>query len=378
MATVEEKLACLTQAALWDLDQGDRVPRGPEEPAVGALAPVWAQGRRVTLFKTLLTSACERNCAYCPFRAGRDLRRATWRPQELSTLFVALYRRGVARGIFLSSGLAGGGRRTQDRLLQVAEMLRKREGYRGYLHLKLMPGAEKDQVLRAMQLADRVSVNLEAPSARTLQRLAPQKRFWGELHQIFRWIADLRRRYAPVEVGLSRWPSVTTQFVVGAAGESDRELLTTAAELLSLVDLRRAYFSAFRPIPDTPLEGHPPEDPLRVRRLEQAFFLLRDYGFGVAELPWTPEGNLPREVDPKRAWADAHLLPQPVEINTAPKAVLLRVPGLGPRRVAQVLAARRQSPLRHLEQLRALGLPVARMAPYILLDGRRPGGQRLL
>ncbi len=371
-----ETLTLLNQAADWDLAEETACPKITPRPRAGlVLYRAQAGGRRVTLFKTLLTSACERDCAYCPFRAGRDFRRATFQPETLATTFMQLYRRGLAEGLFLSSGIAGGGQATQDRLLATAEILRQREGYHGYLHLKLMPGADKEQVLRAMQLADRISVNLEAPGARYLQRLAPHKRYWGELHQLLRWIAEIQQQHPPAEFGLRRWPSVTTQFVVGAAGENDRDLLSVAAEWLPKLTLRRVYFSPFRPIPDTPLAHLPPEDPRRAHHLHQAFFLLRDYGFRLDELPWDSRGNLPRQRDPKQAWADAHLREHPVELNTASKERLLRVPGLGPRRVRLLLRVRREVRLLSVEQLQALCFPVQRMSPYILLDGRRPPQQ---
>ena len=376
MNALTEKLSLLNQAADWDLGEEATCPkRAPHRQEDIVLYRAQAGGRRITLFKTLLTSACERDCAYCPFRAGRDFRRASYRPEELAAVFMQLHRQGVAQGLFLSSGIAGGGQRTQDRLLATAEILRRREGYRGYLHLKLMPGADKEQVLRTMQLADRISVNLEAPGARFLQRLAPHKRYWGELLQLLRWVAEIQQEHHPAEFGLPRWPSVTTQFVVGAAGESDRDLLAVAAEWLPKLTLRRVYFSPFRPIPDTPLEHLPPEDPRRAQHLHQAFFLLRDYSFVLEELPLDEQGNLPRHSDPKQAWADAHLREHPVELNTAPKERLLRVPGLGPRRVGLLLRVRREVRLRSVEQLRALGFPVQRMSPYILLDGRRPPQQ---
>ena len=326
-------------------------------------------GRRVPILKTLLTSACERDCAYCPFRAGRNFRRVTFRPDELVETIQALYRKGTIRGVLLSSGLAGGGRATQDRLLTTAHLLRQ-HGYRGYLHLKLMPGIEKDQVLEALRLADRVSINLEAPSARHLSRLAPHKWFWRELLQPLQWAAELRRSLDPRDYGRNRWPSLVTQFVVGAAQERDRDLLALTARLLRETNLARAYFSPFRPIADTPLAHHPPSPRERAHNLYRAFFLLRDYGFALEELVWDAGGNLPPE-DPKKLWAEVHLRAQPVELNTAPRALLLRIPGIGPRRAEVLLRARRTARLRTSRQLQALGLPVTRMAPYILLDGRR-------
>ena len=345
-------------------------PRPGDDELSGAIHnAVMPGGKRIALLKTMLTSACERNCAYCGFRQGRDFRRATFSPDELAGLFVRLHKRGIAEGIFLSSGVAGGGPCTQDRLIATAEVLRRRFGFRGYIHLKIMPGAERDQIRAAMRLADRVSVNLEAPNTERLAFLAPRKTFAEELLQRLRWIEEIRRE-SP-----ERWPSSTTQFVVGAAGESDVELLTTTEYLHRQVGLARAYFSRFDPVPDTPLENHPPASPVREHRLYQSSFLLRDYGFDVEELPFDDGGNLPLESDPKLAWARRHLAQAPVEVNIADRRDLLRVPGIGPKGVERILRERRRGRLRDLIDLQKLGIVSKWAAPFVLLDGRRPAHQ---
>lgn len=326
-------------------------------------------GKRIALLKTLLTSACERDCAYCAFRAGRDCRRATFSPDELARLFVQLHQKGIAEGVFLSSGVAGGGPRTQDRIIATAEILRRRYDFRGYIHLKVMPGAERDQIAAAMRLANRVSVNLEAPNTERLARLAPHKVFDEELLQRLRWIEEIRRE-AP-----GKQPSSTTQFVVGAADESDVELLTTTEFLFRQTGIARAYFMAFTPVRDTPLAHHPPTPPERERRLYQSSFLLRDYGFTVEELPFDVRGNLPLDADPKLAWARQHLVCAPVEINSAGRRELLRVPGIGPKGAERILRERRRGKIRDLSDLRALRVVADRAAPFILLDGRRPPRQ---
>ncbi len=330
---------------------------------------VMPNGKRIALLKTMLTSACERNCAYCGFRQGRDFRRATFTPDELAGLFMRLHRKGIAEGLFLSSGLAGGGPRVQDRLIATAEVLRQRYEFRGYIHLKIMPGAEREQVRAAMRLADRVSVNLEAPNAERLARLAPLKVFADELLQRLRWVEEIRRD----EPG--RWPSSTTQYVVGAVGESDVELLTTTEYLHRQAGIARAYFSRFSPVPDTPLEDHPAASPQREHRLYQSSFLLRDYGFTVEELPFEASGNLPLESDPKLAWAQRYLAYAPIEVNTATRRDLLRVPGIGPRGADKLLRERRRGRLRDLTDLRKLRIVADRAAPFILLDGHRPARQ---
>lgn len=335
-------------------------------------------GQQIKLLKTLLTSACERNCYYCPFRAGRDFRRATFKPEEFASTFLALHRAGAAEGLFISSGVVHGGAHTQDLLLDTADILRHKAGYTGYLHLKLMPGAERAQVEQAMRLADRISVNLEAPNTRRLADLAPRKQFLDELLQPLRWVEEIRRTQ-PAHLGWNgRWPSSVTQFVVGAVGESDLELLSTTAALYRQLRLRRAYFSAFNPIEDTPLENTPPSPKLRSARLYEASFLLRDYGFHLEELPFEPGGSLPQHTDPKLAWARLNLAEHPVEVNRASREQLLRVPGIGPRSAAMILAARRQQRILHIEDLRKLGIQTSRAAPYLLLNGTRPAYQEPL
>jgi predicted DNA-binding helix-hairpin-helix protein len=335
-------------------------------------------GKSIQLLKTLLTSVCERDCYYCPFRSGRDFRRATFKPEEFASLFMNLHRVGAAEGIFLSSGVAGGGIRTQDKLLDTADILRHNLGFRGYIHLKVMPGAEKAQVERAMHLADRVSVNLEAPNTERLARLAPHKIFIEELLRPLRWVDEIRRAQPAYKGWNGRWPSTVTQYVVGGSDESDLELLTTTQWLHKNVSLKRAYFSAFSPIHDTPLENKAPTNQLREHRLYQASFLLRDYGFDLEELPFVGDGNLPLPTDPKLAWAQVNLQEQPIEVNKAERKELLRVPGIGPKGANAILQARRQGKLKDLSMLKKLGVIAERAAPYVLLDGHRAPVQMTL
>lgn len=352
-----------------------KLASSPKEPYLsGAVLP---NGKRITLLKTLLTSACERNCYYCPFRAGRDSRRATFKPEELARTYMSLHLAGIAQGAFLSSGIVGGGIRTQDLLVDTAEILRNKLGYRGYLHLKIMPGAERDQVERSMQLADRVSINLEAPNDHRLALLAPRKQFLDELLTPLRWVDEIRRS-RPQRLGWNgRWPSSVTQFVVGGVGESDLELLSATEYLYRTLHLRRAYYSAFHPVPDTPLENQPAEAPLRQHRLYQASFLLRDYGFSMEELPLDTSGNLPLNTDPKLAWAKQNLVESPVELNLANRGELLRIPGIGPHTAERILLTRKQGRLHSLSQLGKMGANTSKIAPFILLDGRRPAYQHM-
>jgi predicted DNA-binding helix-hairpin-helix protein len=328
-------------------------------------------GKQVKLLKTLLSSACERDCYYCPFRAGRDFRRATFKPQEFAELFMKLHQSSMAEGIFLSSGIAAGGANTQNKILDTAEILRKKFGFRGYLHLKIMPGAEKGQVLRLMQLADRVSINLEAPNTDRLAKLAPNKTFIEELFTPLRWVEEIRQSQPAYKGWNGRWPSTVTQFVAGGSDESDLELLTTTDWLMKNVRLTRAYYSAFYPIRDTPMENKAAVDPVREHRLYQASFLLRDYGFDIEDMPFYQDGKLPLGTDPKLAWAQQNLIGRPLEVNRAERRELLRIPGIGPKGADAILRARRAGKLRDLTSLKKLGIVTTRVAPFVLLDGRK-------
>lgn len=341
--------------------------------ALGVTHVQLPNGRAMPLLKTMMTTACERNCHYCPFRAGRSqTRRVTFSPDEMARAFMDMRRAGAVDGLFLSSGIIGGGVRSQDKLLDTADIIRRQYGYRGYIHLKIMPGSERDQVLRAAQLADRLSINLEAPTPERLAALAPKKQFLDELLTPLRWMEEIRRERPPQENVKGRWPSSVTQFVVGAVGESDLELLSATHHLTRTAGLQRAYFSAFRPVPHTPLENHPAEDPLREHRLYQASFLFRDYGFDLEEMPFDERGRLPLDTDPKRAWAAANLRESPVEVNRAGREELLRVPGIGPKGAEAILRARRRAGLRSLADLRRIGVRTKDIEPFVLLDGRRP------
>jgi predicted DNA-binding helix-hairpin-helix protein len=360
--------------SVGDTPQRERPSRAQKnsEYLKDCISHVTAGNRKMPVLKSMVTTACERNCFYCPFRAGRSaMRRVKITPDDMARGFMDLYKGGAVEGLFLSSGVINGGITSQDPILDVGAILREKYQFRGYIHLKVMPGAERDQVQRAMALADRVSINLEAPNANRLERIAPGKLFGDELLAPLRWIEEMRQSS---EGRLSA--SSTTEFVVGPAGESDVELLSATEYLHRQLKLARVYFSAFHPVVETPLDNVAPTDDARRIRLYQASFLLRDYGFTVEDLPFAGAGNLPLSIDPKRAWADNHLAQAPIELNTAPRRDLLRVPGVGLLGAARILTARQHGTLRTLDDLRAAGVAnVDRVAQYVLLDGRRPLNQ---
>ena len=354
------------------------VVRGKSLPPIPITEVALPGGKKMKVLKTMLTTACERNCYYCPFRAGRKMRRETFKPDEMAETFIAVYQAGAVEGLFLSSGILKGGVTTQDKLIDTAEILRNKLNYRGYMHLKVMPGAEKDQLRRAMQLADRVSVNLEAPNPGRLPSLAPMKKFAEELLAPLKWAEEIRQREAP-RTWNGRWASTITQFVVGASSESDLELISTSEYLYKQLKLKRTYFSAFVPIEDTPLENHPAENRWREHRLYQASFLLRDYSWSMEELPFEQNGRLPLNKDPKTAWAEQTLLHKPIELNKATREQLMMVPGIGLKGAENILRTRKVHKLKSLDDLRKLGVVPKRAAPFVLLDGRMPSFQiRLL
>ncbi|MAS34743.1 MAG: radical SAM protein [Anaerolineaceae bacterium] len=351
-------------------NQSKRVPKNARNFA-DCISHVQTPTGAKPILKTMVTTACEKNCYYCPFRAGRgQTQRLTFKPDELAQVFDDMQRAKLVDGLFLSSGIIKGGVTTQDKIIDTVEIIRNRFQYRGYVHLKIMPGAERDQIYRAMQLADRVSINLEGPTQERLSALAPKKDFNDELVKMLQWAGEIKRN-SP-----HRLASLVTQFVVGAVGDTDVELLTTSERLYRQVGLARAYYSAFSPVIETPFENLNRVAPQREFRLYQSSFLLRDYGWDVEDLPFVDAGNLRLDVDPKRAWADLNLRDRPVDVALADRMALLRVPGIGPAGADAILKARRTHKIRDLADLRKLGIRAPEQAsPYILFQGRRPPQQ---
>jgi predicted DNA-binding helix-hairpin-helix protein len=327
------------------------------------------------ILKTMITTACEKDCFYCPFRAGRGkTKRVTITPDALASAFDQMQRARQVDGLFLSSGIIKGSIRTQDKIIDTIEIIRKRYEYRGYVHLKIMPGAEYDQLYRAMQLADRVSVNLEAPTQERLSVLAPKKDFEQELLKMLQLASKIKREHPHEKLA-----NTVTQFVVGAVGDTDLELLSVSERLYRQMGIVRAYYSAFHPVAHTPLENVNAVAPIREFRLYQASFLLRDYKWEVEDLPFIDSGNLRTDIDPKRAWAEVHLRYNPIEIMTATREQLMRIPNIGPKGADAIIAARRKGSINDISYLRKLGIhSPEKAAPYLLLDGHKPPTQMSL
>jgi predicted DNA-binding helix-hairpin-helix protein len=329
-------------------------------------------GRTIPILKTMQSSACERDCNYCCFRSGRDTPRASLTPEDLAACIVKLSNVNIAQGVFLSSGIAGGGIRTQDKILETADILRNKYHYQAYIHLKIMPGAQRDQVFRAMQLADRVSINLEAPNQACLSKLAPHKTFISELLEPLRWVDEIRKNYPSYLSWNRRWPSSCTQFVVGPAGETDFDLLKTSDILHKELSISRAYYSRFSPVINTPFENLPPLNIKRQYRLYQAFYLLKEYQFNFNELIFDQTANLSLNKDPKLSWAEKNLIETPLEINTADYFQLIKIPGIGPVTAKKILSYRKHDKIKDSQTLQKLGVPANKASKFILLDGKQP------
>lgn len=328
------------------------------------------------LFRILLTNACSFSCDYCPMRAARDLPRHALSPARLAEIFLEAHRRGWVSGLFVTTGIPKSPRWAMDRLLELVEILRFRHRYSGYLHAKAVSGADAEQVERLALLCDRVSYNLEAACQATLDRVAPEKRAESGL-ALLRSVRDTAKRAGsrrlpgdPRPPGRAVSAGATTQLVVGLGPESDRDLLATTHALWKEEAIHHPHFAAFRPIEDTPLEGAPETPALRENRLYQADYLLRRYGFSPDEIVYGPRGNLPLSRDPKLTWALAHPERFPVEITTADRETLLRVPGLGATGVERLQALRRGAVAVAVRDLAKIGAAARRAAGFLAFRGR--------
>ncbi|NJN15096.1 MAG: radical SAM protein [Oscillochloris sp.] len=374
MTDLDTKLDLLADAARYDLCQTYARPGRkytPRQASWAAPESDDADRRNRPVFRILMSSECAWNCAYCPLRAANDLPRTALEPEELATAFLPRYESGAVQGLFVSTAVHSDVATAVNRMLDGVELLRTRHAYQGYVHVKLLPGTAASDVERAARLADRLSLNLEAPNADRLARISPERRWDTDLIERLRWARDWQREGGMLGAGLA------TQFVVGAAGERDREILNAGSWLYRDFGLRRVYFGAFRPVVGTPLEDGERTPAVRVQRLQQADWLLRRYGFLQGELPFAPDGDLPLHIDPKLAWALGRPEQFPLELNTASAEQLLRVPGLGPVSVERIIRLRRIGRFREREHLFNLGPQARKALDFVTFDGRYFGRSRI-
>jgi predicted DNA-binding helix-hairpin-helix protein len=379
---LEHKLDTLI--ALAADDREGPPPRLRHARDVGALGPLniralrSAGGGRTRLLRILMTNACSYNCAYCPMRRDREMPRTLLKPEELVRIFLGALRRGWVDGLFVTTGIPSNPVKVMDGLITALELLRERHRFAGYIHVKLVAGAEPAQIERLTALASRVSLNLEAPCGQSLSRIAPEKSLPVALDNLERVRTLVLHERAAQAHGRPRDPlhpggaaGMTMQFVVGATPDTDRALIETVARLQAGGGIHHAHFSAFRPIVDTPMEDVPAAPALREHRLYQADYLLHDYGFTPDEVVFQPGGNLPLNLDPKAAWALAHPERFPVEVTRADYEALVRVPGIGPVAARRIVAERARAVLRGLADLRGLGVVTTRAGGFLTLRGRR-------
>ena len=359
------KLEILADAAKYDVScSASGSLRNPAAP--GVCHAFSADGRCISLLKVLLSNHCIYECAYCVNRAGSDIPRASFTPEELARLTLEFYRRNYIEGLFLSSGVLVSPDHTMERMIRVLELLRYHHRFGGFVHLKLIPGASAELIEKASALADRVSSNLELPSSAPLKRLAPQKSRESVLFAM-QHLKAMREAKLPAS-------SMSTQLIVGASGESDRQILLLSEGLYRRKLLKRVYFSAYRPIQNSAFElPKAPTSLLREHRLYQADWLLRFYGFEAGELLSEQAPQLDSRFDPKTAWALRHLECFPLEISRAEYWQLLRVPGIGARSARRIIEARRFGPLRG-EWLAKLGVVTKRARFFLTAQGRYLGG----
>lgn len=345
--------------------------------AAGICHAFTPDGRCVSLLKVLYSNACCYDCSYCVNRRTNDIPRATFTPRELAELTIGFYRRNYIEGLFLSSAVLGSPDATMEKMIEALRILRQEYRFNGYIHAKAIPGADPQLVERLGLLADRLSVNIELPSEASLQRLAPDKQRAGILRpmgQIAQRTAQSRRELAVYRHAPAFAPAgQSTQMIIGATPETDLHILRLTEGLYKKYALKRVFFSAYLPVvPDPRLPATTTKPPLlREHRLYQADWLLRFYQFSAEEILNEEQPDFDPYLDPKCNWALRHPEYFPVEVNTATKAQLLRVPGIGPKSVQRILSARRQQHL-GLEELKRIGVVLKRARYFITCNGRAP------
>lgn len=377
-----EKLSILSDAAKYDVActssgvnrNGDGKGIG-NSIAAGICHSFSGDGRCISLLKILYTNECVFDCKYCVNRSSNDVVRASFSPEEVCRLTMEFYRRNYIEGLFLSSGVKGSPDETMEQLCRTVWLLRKQYHFQGYIHLKAIPGAAPELIAQAGFLADRLSVNLELPTAEGLKRLAPHK----SRHTILRPMKQIQLQHEESKNTLTLYRSApkfapagqSTQMIIGASGESDFEILSVAESLYQGFSLKRVFYSAFVPVnEDKELPVLPAGPPLlREHRIYQADWLLRFYGFHASELLSERRPNFNVFLDPKCDWALGHLEQFPVEINTADYHTLLRVPGIGVRSAQRIVGARRTHSL-DFEDLRRIGVVLKRALYFITCGGR--------
>ncbi len=367
---INEKLSVLSHDSQYDLacscsiNDDDRRHRSKEDKWIYPVT--FPNGGRSFLFKTLISNVCVNDCKYCPLREGQNTRRCTLQAYELVKAFLQYYQKGKVMGLFLSSGVMGNPDKTMEQINKIALILRKKH-FKGYIHLKVIPGASNAAIEETVSLASAVSINIETAGEKNFNQLSNSKNYLQDIIRPLKLISRLTgkgSRYSRVKK--------TTQFVVGASEETDQEIIKYSWNLYRRLGLNRIYFSAYQRglgEPDLPgeISGQSNNDILtREHRLYQADWLIRKYGFTEKEILFQADGNLSLTLDPKETWAKNHPEFFPVDINKADKLKLLRVPGLGLVTVNYILKYREKGGyIRYLENLGKLGKRLIKAKQYL-------------
>lgn len=377
---IREKLEILADAAKYDVSCSSsgsnrkNKNNGLGNGSMGGICHSYSEdGRCISLLKILMTNACIYNCEYCINRRENDTQRATFSPEEVANLTMNFYRRNYIEGLFLSSGIIKNPDYTMERLVKVAEILRYKYNFNGYIHMKAIPGSSQDLVKKMGLLVDRMSINIELPSQKALSLLAPEKKIaditrpMGDVKNEMMVYGDDRKKFAHTPKFLPA--GQTTQMIIGAGRESDLEIIKTSEKLYSDYALKRVYYSGFVPVVKSKFtQGIDKAPLLREHRLYQADFLMRGYSFKADDLLSTSDANFDLSIDPKSNWAINNIERFPIEINTASYFDLMKVPGFGRTYANRIIEARQFRKLTY-DSLRALKISTKRAKHFILVNG---------
>lgn len=362
MSTLK-KMQILSDSAQYDLCDYVNHNKSSQVNLPGIYHAIGHNGCEIPLFKTLMTNKCKNDCKYCINQSKRNFTRLELSPDELAKAFLHYYNNNYVNGLFLSSGISDNVDETMEKTIETARILRKDFGYQDYIHLKIVPGASKDAIKRAMTLADRVSINIEAATKDGLNEITTTKDYNKDILKRLDWISNIGKRNPElVKAG------TTTQLIIGANNESDKEVLTRMEDLYKRTNLKNSYFSAFNPVKGTDFEKRESCTKDRTNKLYQADALLNDYNYKIKELVFNNDEQLSLNEDPK-ILAAKEMDIFPVEINSAPYTDLIRVPGIGPKSARKIISIRRKMPFNKISDLKKLGIITKRSEPYIKISG---------
>ena len=377
---IREKLEILADAAKYDVSCSSsgsnrkNKNNGLGNGSMGGICHSYSEdGRCISLLKILMTNACIYNCEYCINRRENDTQRATFSPEEVANLTMNFYRRNYIEGLFLSSGIIKNPDYTMERLVKVAELLRYKYNFNGYIHMKAIPGSSQDLVKKMGLLVDRMSINIELPTQKALSILAPEKKIaditrpMGNVKNELMVYGEDRKKFAHTPKFLPA--GQTTQMIIGAGRESDLEIIKTSEKLYNNYALKRVYYSGFVPVVKSKFTQGIDKTPLlREHRLYQADFLMRGYRFKADDLLSKNDANFDLSIDPKSNWAINNIERFPIEINTASFFELMKVPGFGRTYANRIIEARQFRKLTY-DSLRALKISTKRAKHFILVNG---------